>query len=97
MKFIIMFSWAADGKVQREGIERFAKTGGGLPPKGVTLLGRWTRADFSGGFDLIESDDVQAMTEFALGWSDLMKLEMIPVIEDEQIGPLFAKMFAPPS
>ena len=50
MKFIATFSWKPDAKTRDEGIARFRKTGG-QPPAGVKLLGRWTRADFSGGFD----------------------------------------------
>jgi Protein of unknown function (DUF3303) len=56
MKFMLTFSWKPDTKCRDEGIARFRKTGG-QPPNGVTLLGRWTRADFNGGFDLLETDD----------------------------------------
>ncbi len=83
MKFMLTFSWKPDTKARDEGIARFLKTGG-VPPKGATLLGRWTRADFSGGYDLLESDDAQALAEFALQWSDLMYLEILPVLEDQQ-------------
>ena len=65
--------------------DRFLKTGG-QPPKGATLLGRWTRADFSGGYVLLDSDDPKAMAEFALGWSDLMHLSASPVVEDADLG-----------
>jgi hypothetical protein len=84
MKFMLTFNWKPDAKTRAEGIARFQKTGG-QPPKGAKLLGRWTRADFSGGFDLLESDDSQALAEFALMWSDLMELTIVPVLED---GPL---------
>ena len=84
MKFMLTFNWKPDTKTRDEGIARFRKTGG-QPPKGATLLGRWTRADLSGGFDLLESDDAQALAEFALMWSDLMELTIVPVLED---GPL---------
>jgi hypothetical protein len=56
MKFILTFDWTPDAEERAEGIARFQKTGG-FPPKGVRLLGRWTRADLSGGFALLESDD----------------------------------------
>ena len=62
MKFIMTFDWKPDTKTRDEGIARFRKTGG-VPPKGATLLGRWTRADFSGGYDLVESEDPQALAE----------------------------------
>jgi hypothetical protein len=77
MKFMLTFSWKPDIRARDEGIARF-RTTGGQPPKGVTLLGRWTRADFSGGFDLLETDDSQALAEFALMWSDLMDLTIAP-------------------
>ena len=90
MKFMLTFSWKPDAKTRAEGIDRFLKTGG-KPPKGATLLGRWTRADFSGGYDLLESDDPQALAEFALMWSDLMQLEIFPVLEDEQMAEMLKR------
>ena len=91
MKFMMTFHWAPDTKNRDEGIARFRKTGG-QPPEGVKLLGRWTRADFSGGFDLLESDDPQALTEFALMWSDLMELTITPVLEDEQLSEVLQRL-----
>ena len=85
MKFMMTFDWNPDSKTRAEGIERFRKTGG-QPPKGARLLGRWTRADFSGGYDLIETDDPQALAQFALMWSDLMHLTIVPVLEDDALA-----------
>jgi Domain of unknown function (DUF3303) len=85
MKFMLTFSIKPETKARDEAIARFKATGG-QPPKGVRLIGRWTAADFSGGFDLLESDDVKALTEFALMWSDLMELRIVPVIEDADLG-----------
>jgi hypothetical protein len=65
MKFMLTFSIKPEGAKRDEAIVRFQKTGG-MPPKGARLLGRWTRADFSGGFDLLEGEDPKALTEFAL-------------------------------
>jgi uncharacterized protein DUF3303 len=81
MRFMMTFEWAPDSKTRSEGIARFRKTGG-LPPHGAKLLGRWTRADFSGGYNLIETEDPQALGEFALQWSDVMQLRIAPVLED---------------
>ena len=91
MKFMLTFSWKPDTKTRSEGISRFQRTGG-LPPKGVTLLGRWTRADFGGGFDLLETDDPQALAEFALMWSDLMQLEISPVLEDQPLAEVLQRI-----
>ena len=85
MRFIMTFEWKPDTKTRSEAIGRFRKTGG-LPGKGAKLVGRWTRADFSGGYDLIETEDAQALTEFALQWSDLMQLTIVPVLEDAALA-----------
>jgi hypothetical protein len=91
MKFMLTFDWSPDTETRAEGIARFQKTGG-LPPKGAKLLGRWTRADFGGGFDLIETDDAQALAEFALMWSDLMELSITPVLEDAELAEVLARI-----
>ncbi len=91
MKFVLTFDWKPDTKTRDEGIARFRKTGG-QPPKGAKLLGRWTRADFSGGYDLLESDDPQALAEFALMWSDLMELRIDPVLEDDKLSEVLKRL-----
>jgi hypothetical protein len=88
MKFMLTFTWAPDARIREEAVERFQKTGG-LPPAGVTLLGRWTRADLSGGYDLLEAEDLRKVTEFAYMWSDLMKLDITPVVEDDDLNAVF--------
>src|SRR5262249_35799270 len=85
MKFMLTFAIRPETKARDEAIERFKATGG-QPPKGAKLLGRWTAADFSGGFDLLESEDPKALTEFALMWSDLMELKIAPVVDDGELG-----------
>ena len=85
MKFMLTFTMTPEIKGRDEAIARFKQTGG-QPPKGAKLLGRWTAADFSGGYDLLESDDTKALTEFALMWSDLMELRIVPVIEDAELS-----------
>jgi len=91
MKFMLTFSWKPDTKTRDEAIARFKKTGG-QPSKGAKLLGRWTRADFSGGFDLLESEDPKALTEFALMWSDLMELTIVPVVEDQELSEVLKRI-----
>lgn len=34
----------------------------------------------------MESDDAKALTEFALMWSDLMELRIVPVVEDAELN-----------
>jgi hypothetical protein len=80
-----MLTFSIKPQTRNEAIDRFRQTGG-LPSAGAKLLGRWTRADFSGGFDLVETDDPKALTAFALGWSDLMDLAVVPVVDDKELG-----------
>jgi hypothetical protein len=84
MKFMLSFTMTPDKAKRDEAIQRFLKTGG-QPPKGAKLLGRWTAADFSHGFDLLESDDAKPLTQFALEWGDLMELSITPVVEDRDL------------
>jgi hypothetical protein len=83
MKFMLTFTLQPG--TRNEAITRFLKTGG-QPPKGVKLLGRWTSADLSKGYELLESDDPSALTELALQWSDLMEMYTVPVVEDKELG-----------
>lgn len=85
MKFMLTFEWAPDAQKQAEAIDLFRKTGG-QPPAGAKLLGRWTRADFSGGYDLIETDDLKTLVEFSLMWSHLMQIRVEPVLEDAELA-----------
>ncbi len=84
MKFLCYFNWQPDNETQAAAIRRFRETGG-QPPAGTKLLGRWIRADFSGGIVLLETTDAKALTEFSLMWSDLMELEVVPVLDDHEL------------
>ena len=83
MKHLCYFNMEPNTQQQAEAIRRFKETGG-QPPQGATLLGRWIRADFTGGVVLLESNDPKALTEFSLMWSDVMSLQIVPVIEDQE-------------
>ena len=85
MKLMLTFSFTPEAQGSRdEAIARFKKTGG-QPPAGVKLLGRWTAADFTGGFVLLESSDAKALTEFSLMWSDVVNLTLVPIVEDTEL------------
>lgn len=62
-----------------------------MPPEGVKLLGRWTKVDFSGGFDLLETEDPKKLVEFAYMWGDLMELNVFPVLEDQELSEALQK------
>lgn len=84
MKFIVTFGIKPEMKSRDEAIARFQATGG-MPPEGTKFLGRWTAADFTGGFVLVESDDAKSLTEYSLMWTDLIEIRIIPVLEDADL------------
>jgi uncharacterized protein DUF3303 len=84
MKFMFTFTIKPETKGRDEAIARFKRTDG-QPPSGVKLVHRWTAADFSGGYVLLEGDDATAITHFSLMWSDLLELRVVPVVEDTQL------------
>jgi hypothetical protein len=88
MHFMLTYRFYPEHRNQA--IARFRVTAG-RPPKGVQLLGRWTAADLNGGFALLQSYDIKALVEFTLGWSDLMDLEIVPLIEDTQLQEVLSR------
>ena len=82
MKFMVTYTIKPEN--YKATMARFKKTGA-IPPKGVNLLGRWTRPDLRGGFALLETDDATALTGFLMQWADLVEQMTVPVVEDEQI------------
>jgi hypothetical protein len=90
MKF--MTSWSVPKENISDAVARFL-SGEAPPPPGVTILGRWHNTDFSGGYTLVECDDLVAAYTDASQWADLMDLSTVPVLEDSDVGPVLAKRF----
>ena len=57
---------------------RFRETGR-MAPEGLTVHGSWIEPNFDRCFQLMECDDLSLMQQWALGWSDLAELEIVPV------------------
>jgi hypothetical protein len=90
MKF--MSSWSLLPGSVKAAAEQFL-AGGGLEAEGVTLLGRWHKADCTGGFSLYESSSAAALHLGAAKWADLITITAVPVIEDAEAGPNLAATF----
>jgi hypothetical protein len=88
-----MTVWSARPATLRVAIGRFL-TGQGNPPDGVTILGRWHKADCSGGITLMESDNPASVYEAADIWVDVLDIQTFPVIEDADAGPILANVFS---
>ena len=62
-------------------VARFKDTGG-VPPKGVKMLGRWHDVTQSRGIVVLESDDAEAVARWSYAWSDVLSFETYPVLDD---------------
>ena len=81
MKFISKYTIRPEHR--NEAIKRFLE-GGGLPPEGIKLIGRWHSPSDRTGYSLVEADDAVAMGRWSHQWSDLLTIETSVVIDDEE-------------
>lgn len=88
----IMSTWSVRPGKAAEVIARFLTTGA-PGPEGVKLIGRWHKADMSGGFTLVEGNDPKTLYESAAEWADLIEIHSSIVIEDADAGPVLGKLF----
>lgn len=72
----------------REAQERFKK-GGGQPPAGVTLLGRYHNSDMSGGVSIFETDDPVIAASYANQWADVLEMDTRPALTDAELAKVF--------
>ena len=83
MLFCASYQYSAEN---RDAVHaRFRETGG-PPPEGVTMVGRWHRADGNGGFFVAETEDAAALARWLQEWTDLVSFEVSPVLPDEAFG-----------
>ena len=80
MFFVIAFNFAPGN---RNAVQARFKETGGLPPQGVKMLGRWHGIGNGKGVCVAQSDDPVALYKWAQNWSDLMSIEVYPVVSDE--------------
>ena len=88
----VLASWNVGPGALKEAVGRFLATQG-APAAGVTLLGRWFKADCTGGFSLFETNSSAAFYEGAATWVDVLEIHSHVVIEDAEAGPALAKVF----
>ncbi len=81
MLFMTIYTWEPG---QRNEMVKRRLQKGRLIPEGVKVLGEWTDLGGGRGFLLIEANDPKALMLGSRAWSDLMKMEAIPVIDTEE-------------
>ena len=85
-----MSVWSVYPTTRKEAVARFLQQRGATPD-GVKVLGRWHKADGSGGFTLFEADTAKAGFEYAAAWADLVEIHSTAVIEDAEAVTVLAK------
>jgi hypothetical protein len=63
--------------------ERFQKRGR-LMPDGVEYIDSWVTADLTSCFQLMRTDDIDLLHQWAANWSDLVEFEFVPVITSKE-------------
>ena len=78
MKFLV--TWSLPQATYAAATGRFLATGG-MPPAGVTMIGRWH--GMSGkGCAVVETTDPKALYTWLAEWSEYLPIETTPVLED---------------
>ena len=88
MKFIVTYELSPENRTPSG--KRFLETKG-APPEGVTMLGRWHKAGGLAGYLLCETSDAEAIANWCYAWNDLLRFEIVPVIDDEQAGRVLSR------
>ncbi len=85
MLFMVITSYEV-GK-RDEVIKRLLDIGGKFP-EGIKVIGQWSAIGGGRGFTLVEVEDPKVALTATMAWSDLLKLEVVPVIETEEVRKL---------
>ena len=86
-----MLTYHFSPEEQEEAIERFMEGSALEEPEGIESVSRWHSVSGGHGWNVVETDDPQHITDWVLNWGDLIDYEVTPVIDDEQLGEVFVK------
>ena len=90
MKFLV--SWSLPhGDSYRAAVARFLE-GGGTPPDGVNMIGRWHGANGT-GFAIAETNDAKAIFEWFAEWQEFMEIGATPLVEDADAGAVLQSLY----
>ncbi len=62
---------------------------GRVLPEGLSFLSSWVTADLSRCFQVMEAEEVTQLQAWAAHWSDLVELEIIPVVPGSETAKVF--------
>ncbi len=86
-----MIAWELPKENRNEAIDRFMEGSRLQPPDGVTHIDRWHSAAGGLGWGIAEADDPKHIADWIHNWSDLIDYEVYPILNDEEMGEVFAK------
>ena len=89
MKFLV--SWSLPQATFRPAVARFHK-GGGAPPAGVKLIGRWHGMS-GAGCAVVETTDAKALYSWIAEWSEFLPVQTTPVLEDADAGAVLGALY----
>jgi hypothetical protein len=72
---------------QRDAIIKRRMENGTLLSEGVKVVGEWTDLGGGRGFMVCEANDHKAIMTSAMKWDDLMKEEIIPLLDTKELFP----------
>ena len=81
MLFMNAYSW--DPGTRDEVIARRVEKGT-MAPEGVKIVGEWTAIGRNKGFLLVETDDPMLLTQFNMAWNDILKTDIMVVLDTEK-------------
>jgi hypothetical protein len=82
MMFIATWQIRTGGRARA--LSRFA-AGRAHATRGLQVLQRWHRADGNGGGMLFEADNAEIIAEANADWSDLVDVQVMPVLRDRDL------------
>jgi hypothetical protein len=63
----------------------------GPMPAGIKIVGEWSSATGGRVFRLAETDDVMALRKACYAWNDLLKIDIYPVVDLEEVKKMLQK------
>jgi hypothetical protein len=79
----VMVVWKTLPGKYKPAIDQFLSGAGPVPP-GAKTLGRWHTPGSTRGWHLIEVSDLTLVAVLVAEWSDVLVLDVYPVIEDAE-------------
>jgi hypothetical protein len=87
MLYMTIYTYEPD---KRNDVIRRAVEKGRMTPEGMKEVGVWSAMGGGRVFRVIEADDPAVMYESSYAWSDLGKIEIIPIMDNDELLKMLA-------